>query len=110
MKHLKLFEEVNHRLDFLVTDKVDIYDYDVEFLENIGFRRWNNQILLIPLSFFDKLKVGTEVISVTGDRKTIGKDYIDKDTRGGLMAYGLDIQKLKKEENEDYEKDVEWFD
>lgn len=32
---------------------------------------------------------GTTLVCINGTTKVVGQDYIDNDTRGGLLAYGL---------------------
>jgi len=46
-------------------------------------------IELLTPEELSKLTDGTEVISISGKRKIIGKDYIDDDTRGGRTAWGI---------------------
>lgn len=50
---------------------------------------WDEDLLLIPLSMFDCVPDGAVLTSIMGDKKVKGKDYIDNDTRGGLLAYGV---------------------
>jgi hypothetical protein len=38
---------------------------------------------------FDKLPNGIELESISGSRSVKGKDYIDDDTRGGHLAFGV---------------------
>lgn len=82
--------------------EVDIYGYTKKFLEFAGFYQWET-ILLIPRKYFSKLKEDTElgVIADRGpgiDEKTliVGKDKFSMDARGGYLAYGVMIEKLKK--------------
>jgi hypothetical protein len=115
MKYIKLFEELElYDYDgelnkFLEQHKVDIYDFSIDFLQSIGFQKYG-PILLIPLQYFNKIKNGTEVISILGNKKIVGKDYIDDDTKGGLMAFGLDLYKMNISKPEDYDKNIEWID
>lgn len=37
----------------------------------------------------DPLPEGVELVSINGERKVIGSDHIDTDTRGGFTAYGI---------------------
>ena len=59
-----------------------------------GMRRWNKEsgLYLIPLSDWKNWPNGIEVTSILGDTKIKGKDYIDEDTRGGLLAFGIIIK------------------
>jgi hypothetical protein len=49
----------------------------------------DNSLWLFTPAEFDKLPDGIELISISGSRKTKGKDYIDGDTRGGHLAFGV---------------------
>jgi len=44
---------------------------------------------LITPKLFDYLPKGTELVSISGDRRRKGIDYIDGDTRYGFLAYGF---------------------
>jgi hypothetical protein len=46
-------------------------------------------IHLITPEEFETLPDGEVLLSITGGSATKGKDYIDNDTRGGMLAYGL---------------------
>lgn len=55
-----------------------------------GLGNWDGKgLLLIPLHLFDKIPNGMVLTSISGEKKTKGKDYIDDDTRGGMLAYGI---------------------
>ena len=62
-----------------------------EELLKLGFRHWNKEsgLLLIPIDLYDKIPDGTKLTSIDGEEKIKGKDGIDNDTRGGLLAWGL---------------------
>lgn len=49
----------------------------------------NDKILLIPEQLYHRIPNGTLVFSINGNQCIKGKDYIDMDTRGGYLAYGL---------------------
>lgn len=77
-------EEVKDFFNTLTKDKA----------EKLGFRRWSEDtpIYLIPGCFMDILPDGLVLTSIMGEKKIVGKDYIDADTRGGLLAYGITIK------------------
>ena len=62
-------------------------------LLKVGFRQWDDVemkgLLLIPLELYDKIPNGTKLTAISGETKIKGKDSIDTDTRGGLLAWGL---------------------
>lgn len=77
----------------------EILDFDDPIsLDARGWRQWRNEPLidgdlwLCPLSDWENVPAGTVLTSITGERKTKGKDYIDLDTRFGLLAYGVVIK------------------
>lgn len=56
-------------------------------------------IMLLTPDEFSRLPIGTALISIFGDEKVKGIDYIDDDTRGGHMAYGLTEPDVRKYES-----------
>lgn len=46
-------------------------------------------ILLLTPDEFQRLPIGAVLVSISGFEYVKGKDYIDDDTRGGHLAYGL---------------------
>jgi len=54
-------------------------------------RRWSdeNDLWLLTPEEYTEVPDGTVLLSVTGDIRVKGKGYIDDDTRGGCLAYGL---------------------
>lgn len=46
-------------------------------------------IELITPTELSELQNGTEVVSISGETKVVGVDYIDDDTRFGFLAYGI---------------------
>ncbi|HET8688640.1 MAG TPA: hypothetical protein VFM18_18655 [Methanosarcina sp.] len=53
--------------------------------------RWNDDgdLYLLTKEEFDLLPNGIELGCIDGEIVVKGKDYIDEDTRGGFLAYGL---------------------
>jgi hypothetical protein len=50
-------------------------------------------ITLVTPKEFSELPHGTVLYSIRGNRAVKGTDYIDNDTRGGYLAYGLLVEK-----------------
>lgn len=48
-----------------------------------------DKLYLLTLTEFDRLPDGVTVHCINGASKVKGLDYIDNDTRAGMMAYGL---------------------
>lgn len=54
-----------------------------------GMRSWDRHLYLIPLADWKNWPDGCEVVSIIGETIIKGKDSINEDTRGGLLAYGI---------------------
>ena len=54
-------------------------------------KRWDNEsdLWLLTLEEFLQVPDGTVLLSISDDTAVKGKDYIDDDTRFGVLAYGL---------------------
>ena len=65
--------------------------------EDIGMRNFDKDLYLFPGCFLDFLPNGLKVYSIMGSEKIVGRDYIDNDTRFGLLAYGIKIKGQKDE-------------
>jgi hypothetical protein len=59
-------------------------------LYNLGYRRWNEEIMLIPLTEFEKIAEGETLVCIDGLEYQVGVDNIDLDTRAGLLAFGFE--------------------
>ena len=51
--------------------------------------RWDQDLWLFTPKEFAQLPDGIELESISGDRKTKGRDEIDQDTRLGYLAWGV---------------------
>lgn len=62
-----------------------------EELLSLGFRLWSKTsgVLLVPAVLWDQIPDGVELTCIDGRTVIKGKDYIDDDTRAGLLAYGI---------------------
>lgn len=77
-----------------------------EYLIRRGWRMWSQEelfedgdgkrkvLLLCPLSDYPNVPSGTAMYSITGEKKVKGTDYIDDDTRGGCMAFGILVESV----------------
>lgn len=52
-------------------------------------QKWNSNLWLLTEDEFNQLPDGTELIAIDNDKVIKGKDYIDLDTRGGHLAFGV---------------------
>ena len=83
-------EFLNKFKEYFEKEKIDILKISIEDLEMLGFSKWDeNELMLIPLWCFDLIPDGTELISISGDKKIKGKDEIDLDIRLRRTAYGF---------------------
>lgn len=49
-------------------------------------------LFLVPLYILPILPIGTELVSINGDRIVYDGTNVDKDTRYGCIAYGIEIE------------------
>jgi hypothetical protein len=70
-------------------------DLTIEKAEYYDFRRWSKEsnLYLIPETFIDFIPIGQELISINGKKVIYNGNNIDTDTRFGLLAYGINIDK-----------------
>lgn len=52
-------------------------------------QRWDETLWLFTIDEFNQLPDGIELTCIDGTTAVKGKDYIDDDTRGGHIAYGV---------------------
>lgn len=50
---------------------------------------WSGDLWLLTVAELEVTPPGTVLTSIMGNKKTVGQDYIDTDTRFGYTAYGL---------------------
>lgn len=69
----------------------DFYTATDSDLAALGWRRWSDdsQLRLCPADQFANLPRGIALWSISGTVHVKGRDYIDDDTRGGMLAYGI---------------------
>lgn len=70
-------------------------------LENLyaeGFRNWDGTMLLLPLWALAHMQDGECLTCIDGSTVTVGTDYIDDDTRGGCIAYGIPRADIPRKE------------
>lgn len=65
-------------------------------------KKWNKELWLLTIDEFNALPDGTHLQCIDNEISVKGKDYIDMDTRFGVIAYGL-TQQLVSDQNLDYE-------
>ena len=65
-------------------------------------KKWNEELWLLTINEYNELPDNTQLKCIDDEIVIKGKDYIDLDTRFGVIAYGLTLQ-LVKDQNLDYE-------
>ena len=77
----------------------DLVSIGVRDLIHVGFGNWDGILMLLPLWAVGLVAAGEQLISIDGEVATVGRDYIDTDTRGGFIAYGFEHPGLKELKN-----------
>lgn len=77
----------------------DVDEVEVPFAPESYIRQnsWKDDLWLLTPMELEVTPKGTIVTSILGDRKIVGHDYLDKDTRFGYTAYGLYPYQFKHE-------------
>lgn len=90
-------KEINNLYKMLIVTfkNVDFTQFSVVDLEKLGFQWFDDNLILMPIWAIDCLPIGCEVISINGQKKIVGTDYLDKDTRSGVTAWGFDKASLR---------------
>lgn len=65
-------------------------------------KKWNEELWLLTINEYNELPDNTQLKCIDNEIVIKGNDYIDLDTRFGVIAYGLTLQ-LVKDQNLDYE-------
>ena len=90
------FEDLKKEVDKEIPiSKESFYELNIEEAKNIGFSLWSDEqpnLYLIPGYLYKFLPEGMELISISGEKKIVGKDYIDNDTRFGCLAFGIELK------------------
>lgn len=73
-----------------------IQQVSLDSLYAAGFHNWDGTMVLLPLWAFKIMRSGERLKSIMGEYKTVGTDYIDDDTRGGCIAYGVPRDDIPK--------------
>ena len=80
------FNDWSHNED--IKKLFDLSNLTRERALSIGFRMWNDDLLLFPLWYTFVLPYGTKVISISGEEFEFNKDT-DLDHRFGYVAFGI---------------------
>lgn len=91
----KILNEQFSKIDFTKCTKDELLS--LGFSEFCDFDCEPNGLMLIPIWLYDALPDGIELRSILNYNVIKGKDYIDLDTRGGYLAFGIKINEIKGE-------------
>lgn len=58
-----------------------------------GFGNWDDHLVLLPAWALSHVPAGERLISIMGETAVVGQDHVDRETRGGLLAYGFYLNK-----------------
>lgn len=61
----------------------------INVLFDWGFGNWDDRLVLLPEWFLDWMKHNESLQCIDGDTVIVGVNYIDRDTRGGCIAFGF---------------------
>lgn len=93
MDHLKkiqdlyLIQNLNGTSETKITVS-ELQEIDKTQLWDFGFGNWDDNLVLLPLWILDFVQEGEVLKCINGQTCVVGKDPIDRDTRGGWIAYG----------------------
>lgn len=87
---LRRYSKIKEKLKELLGD---ITKLDVSQLEQLGFKKWDNEsgLYLIPLWIYNLIPDGTELVSINNTKVIKGIDPIDLDVRFGCISFGIKI-------------------
>ena len=80
----------------ITCDMIQQVSLDSLYVE--GFRNWDGTMVLLPLWALAHMQPGEQLKGIIDAYKTVGTDYIDDDTRGGCIAYGVPRDDIPKKE------------
>lgn len=61
-----------------------------EELIAVGCRRWDEDLVLFPVEWFDEIPTGFPVVTINGDHELF-HDGMSRDRRWGLLAFGITV-------------------
>lgn len=70
---------------------MNFHEATADDLAALGWPRWSEAsgLYLCPLAQFNDVPDGVAFHSISGSVAVKGRDYIDDDTRGGMLAFGI---------------------
>lgn len=69
--------------------------FTVDELKMLGFKEWDDEVVLAPIWVLECLSDGTKVCSISGDEIIVGVGELDTDVRMGVTAYGFSKASLR---------------
>lgn len=100
---MELFDSIvtQAKLGGAVTDKLTVHMLQQTPLSKLyaeGFGNWDGNLILLPLWALAHMAEGEKLVCIDGSQVTVGKDHIDDETRGGMIAFGFPHSDLPKKD------------
>ena len=79
-------------VDWRPSSKMDIYglrECSQEELEDLGLRRWSDNLWLFPAEWYEHIPAGTLIEDINGKVEEFRPGETDDDRRAGVLAYGI---------------------
>lgn len=75
---------------------IDFTVFTSDELKRLGFKDWDEEVILAPIWVLDCFEEGMKVVSMNGNEVTVSKDGLDTDVRMGVTAYGFNKSQLRE--------------
>lgn len=92
-------KDANDQFVKLLGEHIDFDNLTVEEYFELGFIKYDmcsKKIMLIPLYLLPVLPIGIEVICISGRHIKYDGSNLDNETRGGCIAYGIELKSIKE--------------
>ncbi len=74
---------------------IDFTVFTEEELKKLGFKNWDEEVILAPIWVLECIPVGAEMASIGGDTVIVTEEPLDNDIRMGVTAYGFNKKQLR---------------
>lgn len=85
----------------------DPHDFTAQQLLGFGCRYWDEELILLLPWMVQFLPTGVELLDINNKSVIVGQDelVIDLETRAGVIAFGMNVSKLKQEPKPETEQE-----
>lgn len=84
---------------------IDFKVFTEEELKKLGFKNWDEEIILAPIWVIECLPEGAEIASISGGSLIVGDKELNLDIRMGVSAYGFNKAQLRDSKIEEVLED-----